>query len=163
MWSIELWGHMCFVHVSECNISLWRKERIHSTVCIVNVKTTAKTCLGVFVHCMNKLMYESVSPYVCALLYCVCVHVVGRADKQAVGWEVEGVHRLRLLTQSWQNAAPGAPRNLAGRAQRCNLIPAIQHAAPKNAHRGIGCKGHSSIYTYTSPCVFFFPLRNNQL
>ncbi len=66
---------------------------------------------------------------------CVCVCVVGRADKQAVGWEVEGVHRLRLLTQLWQNAAPGAPRNLAGGARRCNLIPSIQLTAPKNTQR----------------------------
>lgn len=57
-------------------------------------------------------MSLSLHMFVCCCIVCACV--VGRADKQAVGWEVEGVHRLRLLTQFWQNAVPGAPRNLAG-------------------------------------------------
>lgn len=41
--------------------------------------------LGVFVHSMNKLMYESVSPYVCALLYCVCMWLAGLINRQWVG------------------------------------------------------------------------------
>lgn len=88
---------------------------------------------------------------------CVCVCVVGRADKQAMGWEVEGLHRLRLLTQVWQNVTQRAPRNLAGGAQRCNLIPSTEK------HTETGCQGHSSIYSYNSPCAFFFLLCINQL
>lgn len=78
----------------------------------------------------------------------VRVCVVGRADKQAMGWEVEGLHRFRLLTQVWQNVTPRAPRNPAGGAQRCNLIPSTEK------HTETGCQGHSSIYSYNSLCLF---------
>ncbi len=125
-------GHMCSMHVSEESIDC--TVYISALFCSKCKNYSENMPLGVFIHSMNKLMYESVSPYVCAQL-CVHVCVVGRADKQAVGWEVEGVHRLRLLTQFWQNATPGAPRNLAGGAQRCNLIPSIQHTAPKSTQR----------------------------
>lgn len=48
--------------------------------------------------------------------------VVGRADKQAMGWEVEGLHRLGLLTLFWQNIMRRAPRNLAGGAQQSDPL-----------------------------------------
>lgn len=101
--------------------------------------------LCVFTHTMNKITACMILSLCSCSAMCVCV--VGKADKQAMGWEVEGLHRLRLLTQFWQNVTPRAPRNPAGGAQRCNLIPSIQQRAPKtHRHRQPGTQLHLFLY-----------------
>lgn len=60
--------------------------------------------------------------------------VIGRADKQAVGWAGDCFHRLGLLTQSWQNPAWSSPRNPA---LQCDpLRPANGLKMKRNRRRG---------------------------
>lgn len=98
---------------------------------------------------------------------CMCAWLAGPENRHWAG-RVEGLHRLRLLTQFWQNWTPRAPRNPAGGAQHCNPIPSVQHGAVKNARRRT-CQGHGSICSYSSARAFlnilgFFLLpSNNQL
>lgn len=94
-------------------------------------------------------------------VHCCIVCVAGRADKQAMVWEVEGLHRLRLLTQVWQNVTRSTPRNPAGGVQGCNLIPSIQHGAAKNTQSQAARDGALSI-RITLLVPFFFLLCNNQ-
>lgn len=88
-----------------------------------------------------------------AYVFSMCAWLAGPVNRHWVG-RVGGLHRLRLLTQFWQNKTPRSPRNPAGGAQRCNPIPSIQHGAVKNAQRR-ACQGHSSICSYSSNRSFF--------
>lgn len=107
----------------------------------------------------------SVSICLCTAVLHVYVWLAWLINRQWVG-EVEGVHRLRLLTQSWQNASSGAPRNLAGPAQRCNPIPSIQHTAPETQWNGLRALSIliPLLVTFSSFCVtigfrgFFRPI-----
>lgn len=134
-------SHMCFKHASDF-YSLWRRENIDFTVCISSLSSLFRNNsenmpLVVFVYSMNtqQQAYVWVCLPICLCTVELCVCVVGRADKQAVGWEVEGVHCLRLLTQSWQNGVSGAPRNLAGGTLSCNLIPLHPTSSTENTQK----------------------------
>lgn len=124
--------------------------------CVLRCKKKKKlrkhAALCVYTQRANKLM--SFLRYVRDFTVCMCAWLAGPVNRHWVG-RVEGLHRLRLLTQFWQNGTPRAPRNPAGGAQRCNPIPSIQHGTVKNARRR-ACQGHSSICSYSSTRAFFF-------
>lgn len=170
-------GRVCDMHVSECDLCL--KERKESVDCTGSISAFSSKCtkdsenmpLGVFTQYEHAHVWVSLSICSCtAVLWvhvCVCafVCVVGRADKQAVGWEVEGVHRLRLLTQFWQNAAPGAPRKSGWRGLSAAIwSPPSDVQRRKNTQRQAARDTALSILiARPAPFFFFFPVCNNQL
>lgn len=153
--------------------AIWFTANVQHQMCSIEIWAICAMCMltsvifpykerKILFFVVNKLQWKyavycfctqcKVCRYLWRTLVCLCVCVVGIADKQAVVVEVEGVHPLRLLTQSWQSVASGAPRKLAGGARFCNPIPSILHTAPKNTQK------YTQLSAQTSPRAILFIL-----